>query len=172
MEKLFDFQVGQEVFDTVFFPSDKLIITEMHGNEISVSLNGKNQAVIYTVDGIRKYNCKLEFPTLSMHPYKIDFKGFFQPEKTTSISAEKEYFSEEYLETHYEMANRLNYFHSETDLLEPIFNQKEYGGIGGCYILAKEWTDEFQLKYKDANWGEDGLDWHDTLHNFISAKLL
>lgn len=42
-------------------------------------------------------------------------------------------------------------------------------GTGGMYELAREWTDEFENKYKGIVWGEE-LEYFDTIYDFFSGK--
>lgn len=74
-----------------------------------------------------------------------------------------------YLETHFEVVSQIVLWEeisAEGNLIK-IARQKK--GQGGVYELAKEWTDEFETKYKDIIWGED-LDYFDTIEEFLNEK--
>lgn len=63
---------------------------------------------------------------------------------------------ESYLETHYDIVEYItrevdNYYEMTTKVSEVHQTQ----GMGGLYLLAKYWADEFTEKYKDILWGED-----------------
>ena len=46
----------------------------------------------------------------------------------------------------------------------------EQDGAEGRFNLAKEWTNEFQEKFKNENWGVE-IDYYDTLDEFLENKL-
>lgn len=74
---------------------------------------------------------------------------------------------EDYLETHFEMVRHI--LETEDVKGTPSYEVSEVNGFGGLYQLAKEWTDEFQNKYKDTVWGAE-LDFNDTLEEFLKSK--
>ena len=76
--------------------------------------------------------------------------------------------TEDYLETHFEIAS---YIDRKSNELEdnPILKLAYTGGQGALYMLAKSWSDEFQSRYKNVAWGEE-IEYHDTLEEFISEK--
>ena len=74
-------------------------------------------------------------------------------------------------ETFYEIASSIEYIIHYTGITpdHPIVNYYQDNGSGAMYELAKDWTNEFEAKYKDTIWGED-LDWLDTLNEFFVTK--
>ena len=75
------------------------------------------------------------------------------------------------------------YFDTVQFITDCLDNEMDYGtirnvvckrqieqGSGGMYELAKEWTDEFTEKYKDVVWGEDDLEYYDTIEEFLTNK--
>ena len=79
---------------------------------------------------------------------------------------------EELLETHFEMATRLeDMAQMDTDKTPLIFAIRyENEGRGGLYGMAKELATRFNEQYKDVVWGED-LDWIDTIETFLNENL-
>jgi len=76
---------------------------------------------------------------------------------------------EDYLETHFEIAS---YIDRKSNAIEDnnIAKIRYTGGQGALHILAKDWTDEFQEKYKDVVWGEE-LEYFDELDEFLNDKI-
>lgn len=78
------------------------------------------------------------------------------------------HITESYLETHFEIASYIDRKANElygNNITEFSYRQ----GQGGLYLLAKNWTDEFEEKYRDTIWGED-LEYYDTLADFLTDK--
>jgi hypothetical protein len=167
-----EFKEGEEVFDTFFFPDKKLFVSELAGRQIGVTIGGTNQLVTYDYEGRRAYgNPKVQ--TLFKKPYTIVFEGIDEVVESETLKLQMEaYRKEEYLETHYEISTRLEFLHQQdNEILDPTFKELGSSGIGACYILARQLTDKFQLKYQNANWGEDGLDWNDTITDFLHENI-
>lgn len=57
-----------------------------------------------------------------------------------------------------------------SDITTVVCRRNYEQGSGGMYELAKEWTDEFTEKYKDVVWGEDDLEYYDTIEEFLTNK--
>ena len=72
---------------------------------------------------------------------------------------------EDYLETYFEVVQHLVL--TLDNEYSKSFSTREAEGFGGVYLLAKEWTDEFQRKYK--NYLFDG-DWFDIIDDFLLKK--
>ena len=74
---------------------------------------------------------------------------------------------EDYLEVHFDIVRHI----TETEDTDgtPANEVSETQGFGGLYQLAKEWTDEFQSKYKDTIWGQE-LAYSETLEEFLTSK--
>lgn len=82
----------------------------------------------------------------------------------------------EYLETHYLIVEFIEetlnlYFDCNNAFYEvESYITKDYTqrGTGSKFEMARQWTDEFQEKYKDEDWLEN--DWYDTLEVFLNEK--
>jgi hypothetical protein len=75
---------------------------------------------------------------------------------------------EDYLETHFDIVTFINY-QLDTHTDSQVYKVHEAQGVGGMYLLAKEWCDEFTEKYKDVIWGAE-LEYHDMLREFLTGK--
>lgn len=82
-------------------------------------------------------------------------------EKDTNISS----IDDDYLETYFEVVQHLVL--TLDNEYSKSFSTREAEGIGGLYTLAKQWTNEFQRKYK--NYFFDG-DWLDKIDDFLLKK--
>lgn len=73
-------------------------------------------------------------------------------------------------ETHFEVVQFIcaleDGFASRGDKVDSV---REEMGIGGVYELARDWTDEFELKYKDSIWDGEN-EFFETLENFLTIK--
>jgi hypothetical protein len=84
----------------------------------------------------------------------------------------KNFNLEDLLETHFEIATRLeqmtelDYEQQPEKFAERYLNY----GRGGLYLISQKLSLEFEKKYKDVNWGED-LDWVETIEEFLNEKL-
>ena len=78
---------------------------------------------------------------------------------------------ESWYETFYEIVSSIEYIlnNSTFNNNHPIDEYYANSGSGAMYELAKNWTDEFEAKYKGVAWGED-LEWLDTLNEFFVTK--
>lgn len=76
-------------------------------------------------------------------------------------------------ETHHEICAYITNVMDEEDPKPcSITKRYEQQGIGGMYELGEEWTDEFETKFKDVEWGTDnGLEyWLEELISFCDQK--
>lgn len=80
--------------------------------------------------------------------------------------------NEDYLETHFDVVEfiteHLTIWEGDDDW-SVIFKKYREQGSGGMYLLAKQWTDDFQEKYQNIVWGEE-LEYYDTLEEFLTNK--
>ncbi len=78
-------------------------------------------------------------------------------------------------ETHFEIVQGITFDiekHNENPGYESTATQRhDVQGHGGLYELAREWTDEFEDKYKGKEWGMDELDYFETVEGFVVEKL-
>lgn len=72
-----------------------------------------------------------------------------------------------FLETYYEIVNWISTERNKTELTGIVAKIQEEQGSTGFYTLAKQWTDEFQEKYKDESW--DGQ-FFDLVEEFCNLK--
>jgi len=85
----------------------------------------------------------------------------------------KEYLDlEDLLETHFEIATRLDYMASLSEEEQPKKFAEMYlnYGRGGLYMEAQKLSLKFQEIYKHTLWGEE-LDWIDTIETFLDKNL-
>jgi len=95
------------------------------------------------------------------------FTGTFDKLEQKILSPDFPNGFEDWMETHHEVVS----FICDAEEVEgtTAYNRKETEGRGGIYELAKEWTNEFELKYKGIAWGEQ-IEYFDTLELFLNQK--
>lgn len=80
---------------------------------------------------------------------------------------------ENFLETHYDIVSFIEGIITSWDGVDrkdsKVLETYENQGSGGMYLLAKSWTEEFQAKYPDEEWGLN-LEYYDTLDLFLEEK--
>jgi hypothetical protein len=72
-------------------------------------------------------------------------------------------------ETHFEIVEFITTQRQSDKLSGKIKEIHELQGTGGFYELAEDWTNEFELKYKDVMWGEE-LEFFETMEEFLNEK--
>lgn len=79
---------------------------------------------------------------------------------------------EDWQESHFEIVQAITIEHIKKNPIGVVKERHESQGHGGLWELAKELTDEFELKYKDVQWGEgDEIEYFDIIKKFIKEKL-
>lgn len=77
---------------------------------------------------------------------------------------------ESWHETHFEVVQFITSLEdgisSRGDRVDDV---RETRGIGGVYELARDWTDEFEEKYKHCLWDEEE-GYFDTIEEFLTTK--
>jgi len=78
-----------------------------------------------------------------------------------------------YLETYFEIVQEivLTIEKEKEGEGNAITRQHDEKGRGGLYELAKEWTDEFEAKYKGIEWGVE-IEFHEKLEEFLDLKTI
>lgn len=83
---------------------------------------------------------------------------------------------EEYLEVHFDVSSYIAIENFIDDLaglpsdVRTIVRDTELElGVGGLYLLAKKWTDEFMSIHENTVWGED-RDYYETIREFLDKK--
>lgn len=76
--------------------------------------------------------------------------------------------NESWLLVFFEVSSFIGLIHNNGNGDDNIINKQD--GAEGRFILAKKWTNEFEEKYKNEDWGID-IDYYDTLDEFLENKL-